>query len=78
MAARPALYDVDRLGANTVPVAAAIYQDDMYLDRDLAIGTAGAIRGLRPWITDAYQHDGLRTSGGAVLDQLISLLHGTP
>ncbi len=74
----PALYDVDRLGANTVPVAAAIYHDDMYLDRDLSIGTAGAIRGLRPWITDAYQHDGLRTSEGAVLDQLISLLHGTP
>ncbi|MCT9088349.1 alpha/beta hydrolase [Streptomyces sp. ASQP_92] len=74
----PALYDIERLGANTVPVAAAIYHDDMYLDRDLSIGTAGAIRGLRPWITDAYQHDGLRTSDGAVLDHLISLLRETP
>src|SRR5262249_594674 len=70
----PVLYDVDRLRGNTVPVVAAIYHDDMYLDRDLSITTAQTIHGLKPWITSEYQHDGLRTSNGAVLDHLIALM----
>ncbi|MGH3380621.1 MAG: alpha/beta fold hydrolase [Actinoallomurus sp.] len=74
----PALYDADRLRANTVPVAAAIYYDDMYLDRDLSIATAQTIHGLRPWITNEYQHNGLRASNGAVLDHLIALIRETP
>ncbi|WP_327092764.1 alpha/beta hydrolase [Nonomuraea sp. NBC_01738] len=74
----PALYDLDRLRANTVPVAAAIYYDDMYLDCDLSIATARVIRGLRPWITNEYQHNALRTSNGVVLDHLIGLLRDTP
>ncbi|WP_067962468.1 alpha/beta fold hydrolase [Nocardiopsis trehalosi] len=77
-AAWPALYDVDRLRATTVPVAAAIYEDDMYLDRDLSVATARTIRGLRPWITGDHRHDGLRTSDGAVLDRLIGLLRAAP
>ena len=77
-AAWPALYDVDRLRATTVPVAAAIYEDDMYLDRDLSVATARTIRGLRPWITGDHRHDGLRTSDGAVLDRLIGLLRAPP
>lgn len=71
----PALYDTGRLRDNTVPVAAAIYRDDMYLDRDLSVSTAQTIRGLKPWITGDYQHDGLRTSNGDVWDQLIALMH---
>ena len=74
----PARYDADRLRANTVPVAAAIYDDDMYLDHDLSITTAQTIRGLRPWITNEYQHNGLRASNGAVLDHLIALIRETP
>lgn len=49
-----------------------------YLDRDLSIGTARTIRGRKPWITGEYQHDGLRTSNGAVWDHLIALMHGGP
>ncbi|MER5887880.1 alpha/beta fold hydrolase [Streptomyces sp. NPDC001941] len=70
----PALYDTGRLRENTVPVAAAIYDGDMYVDRDLSLGTARTIRGLRPWLTDEYQHDGLRTSNGRVLERLLELL----
>jgi hypothetical protein len=29
----PRLYDADRLAANEVPVAAAIYAEDMYVER---------------------------------------------
>jgi hypothetical protein len=72
----PDLYDPAHLRANTVPVAAAVYYDDMYVDRDLSMRTASAICGLRPWLTSEYQHDGLRVSGGAVLDHLIALARG--
>ncbi len=72
----PALYDQDQLGRNTVPAAAAVYFDDMYVPRELSLQTAAAIRGLRPWVTNEYEHDGLRVSSGGVLDRLIALARG--
>ena len=63
-------------GANTVPVAAAIYFNDMYVDRDDSLRTAVAIEGLRPWVTSEYEHDGVRVSEGRVLDRLIALARG--
>jgi pimeloyl-ACP methyl ester carboxylesterase len=72
----PRLYDAGRLAANEVPVAAAIYFGDMYVPRDFSLRTADAIRGLRYWVTNEYQHDGLRVSNGKVLDHLIALGHG--
>ena len=72
----PPLYDPVRLGANTVPVAAAIYFNDMYVDRDDSLRTAVAIEGLRPWVTSEYEHDGVRVSEGRVLDRLIALARG--
>jgi len=41
----PPLYDPARLAANEVPVAAAVYYNDMYVDRELSMQTAHAIRG---------------------------------
>jgi len=72
----PPLYDPSRLAANEVPVAAAVYYDDMYVDRELSMRTAGAIRGLRAWVTSEYEHDGLRVSSGAVLSRLIDMCRG--
>jgi hypothetical protein len=72
----PPLYDPARLAGNEVPVAAAVYYDDMYVDRELSMRTARAIRGLRTWVTSEYSHDGLRESGGAVLDRLIGMCRG--
>jgi pimeloyl-ACP methyl ester carboxylesterase len=72
----PRLYDPGRLARNEVPVAAALYFDDMYVPRELSLPTAAAIRGLRYWVTSEYEHDGLRVSDGAVLDRLIALARG--
>lgn len=72
----PDLYDPERLAANEVPVAAAVYLDDMYVDAGHSMHTAETIRGLRVWATDEYEHDGLRASGGRVLDRLLRMLHG--
>jgi pimeloyl-ACP methyl ester carboxylesterase len=72
----PRLYDPDRLRANEVPVAAAIYVDDMYVERSFSEETAAAIGGLRPWITSEYEHNGLRADGERVLGRLIDLALG--
>ena len=72
----PPLYDPSRLAANDVPVAAAVYYDDMYVPREFSMQTAEAIRGLRTWVTSEYSHDGLRVSHGAVLDRLIGMCRG--
>jgi hypothetical protein len=72
----PPLYDPARLAGNEVPAAAAVYYNDMYVDRDFSMQTAGAIRGLQTWVTSEYEHDGLRVSDGAVLDRLIGMVRG--
>lgn len=72
----PRLYDADQLAHNEVPVAATIYVNDLYVERTFAEETAGAIRGLRPWITNEYEHNGLRADGERVLGRLIDLVRG--
>ena len=72
----PPLYDPARLAGNEVPVAAAVYYDDMYVDREFSVQTAQAVRGLQTWVTSEYSHDGLRVSSGAVLGRLIDMCHG--
>jgi pimeloyl-ACP methyl ester carboxylesterase len=72
----PRLYDEEQLARNDVPVAAAVYADDMYVDRALSEETAGLIRGLRVWLTSEYEHDGLAVEGERVLDRLIDLARG--
>lgn len=67
------LYDPTRLAANEVPVAAAVYHDDMYVDTSHALQTARAVRGLRTWVTDEFEHDGVRAGGPRVLDRLLAL-----
>lgn len=68
------LYDPARLAANEVPVAAAIYHDDLYVDTAHSLRTARAIRGLRTWVTDEFEHDGVRAGGPRVLDRLLALV----
>jgi pimeloyl-ACP methyl ester carboxylesterase len=72
----PQLYDPERLQANDVPAAAAIYAEDMYVERAFSEETAAAVRGLRPWLTNEYEHDGLRIDGARVLGRLLDLTHG--
>jgi pimeloyl-ACP methyl ester carboxylesterase len=70
------LYDPARLAASGVPAAAAVYFDDMYVDAGLSLATARATGSLRPWVTNEYEHDGLRVSSGAVLGRLIDMVRG--
>ncbi len=73
-------YDVDRLSRNEVPVEAVVYYDDMYVDAQLSLETAARIPELHAWVTNEFEHDGLRL--GDVAERLFSALEarigGTP
>ena len=70
------LYDLDRLASNQVPVVAAVYHDDMYVDAELQLDTARRVANVRTWVTNEHEHDGLRVSGPAVLGRLMDMRAG--
>lgn len=72
----PALYDADVLSSIDVPCAAAVYADDAFVDRAFSEQTAALIPTMRPWLTNEYEHSGLRADGARVLDRLIRLARG--
>lgn len=71
----PPLYDLGRLAANRVPVAAAVYHDDMYVESAFSLETAARVGNLRVWVTNEFSHDGLR-SDARVLDRLLDMVTG--
>jgi pimeloyl-ACP methyl ester carboxylesterase len=73
----PRLYDRARLASNEVPVAALIYVNDAYVPRSFSEQTAAQIGGLRTWLTDEYEHNGLRADGERILDRLLGLARGS-
>jgi hypothetical protein len=72
----PQLYDVDRLAGNDVPLRAAVYFDDMYVDAELSLRTAKEVGNTRVWVTNAYEHNGLRVAGDYILDRLMGMAEG--
>lgn len=68
----PTLYDAGQLARNTVPCVAAVYAEDMYVPRALSEQTAQAIAGMKVWLTNEFEHNGLRASP-AVFERLLAL-----
>ncbi|HUJ56187.1 MAG TPA: alpha/beta fold hydrolase [Gaiellaceae bacterium] len=71
----PRLYDGEALERNEVPAAAIVYAEDMYVERAFSEETAARIRGLRPWLTNEFEHDGLRQDR-RVFERLLDLAKG--
>jgi pimeloyl-ACP methyl ester carboxylesterase len=69
------LYDSDRLAANEVPAAAIVYAEDMYVEREFSEETAARTKNLRVWLTNEFEHDGLRQDE-RVFERLIDLARG--
>ena len=67
------LYDRDALRVNEVPVAAAVYENDMYVEREYSLETAAAINGAKVWRTAEYEHNGLRAEGPKILARLLEM-----
>ena len=72
----PMLYDVDRLRKNTVPAAAAVYYDDMYVHREFSEQTAQIVPNMKLWFTNEYEHNGLRADGESIVDRLLKMVRG--
>jgi pimeloyl-ACP methyl ester carboxylesterase len=70
------IYDVERLAGNVVPVRAIVYFDDMYVDSGLQLETAGRVGNVRTWVTNEYEHDGLRVDGARILERLMDMRAG--
>jgi pimeloyl-ACP methyl ester carboxylesterase len=72
----PRLYDEAALRSCDVPCAAAMYAEDAFVDYGLGSATARMIPTMRYWVTNEYEHNGLRASGGRVLDRILDLARG--
>ena len=57
-------------------MAAAVYYDDMYVERLFSDETARDIGNIRLWVTNEHEHSALRRHGEAVLGRLLGMLHG--
>lgn len=68
------LYDLKALHKNTVPVVAAVYYDDMYVEMSYSQDAADTIGNCRTWVTNEYDHNGIRQDGDRVLDRLFQML----
>jgi len=71
----PPLYDLDVLRRNEVPVVTVVYADDMYVERAFSLETAETI-GAGVWLTNEYEHNGLRADGERLLDRLFRMRRG--
>ncbi|RPA96857.1 hypothetical protein L873DRAFT_1772157 [Choiromyces venosus 120613-1] len=63
----PSLYNEDVLAENEVPVYAATYMEDMYVDYTHARRTAGKIRGVKEFVTNTLMHNAVRAKTEAVI-----------
>ena len=68
------LYDAARLAANEIPVSAIIYHDDMYVDAGISLAAAASVGNLEHWITNEFEHDGIRQSAG-VFTRLLQMVN---
>ena len=53
-----AIYDPARLACNEVPLQAAVYHDDMYVDAQMQLDTLSRVGNAHAWVTNEFEHDG--------------------
>ena len=61
------------LAENAVPVAAAAYYEDMYVELSLSQQTAHTVKGLRMCVTSEYLHSGVREDGARIFKRLLDI-----
>jgi hypothetical protein len=68
----PDLFDEDQLAKNEVPVFAAVYTEDMYVDYELSMQTAAKIKGCKTFTTNVMFHDAIRSR----MDEVVRMAWG--
>jgi len=65
----------------TSKAAAAVYYDDMYVDFDACTkvtkGSEAPLRNCKVYITNEYQHSGLRDDGATIFSKILGMAKGT-
>ncbi|WP_018143527.1 alpha/beta fold hydrolase [Alloscardovia criceti] len=71
------IYDVDQLKRNDIPLHAAVYFDDMYVDSSLQLDTLSRIGNAQAWVTNEFEHDGVRSGDvfAHLYEEALSLGH---
>ena len=67
------LYDEWQLARNEVPLYAATFINDMYVDFGLAQETAKLVKNCKQYITSSMYHDAIRSQTEEVMKQLFVL-----
>lgn len=67
------LYDEEQLRKNEVPVYAASFVDDMYVDFELARETARIVKGCQVFETNRMYHNAVRARTDEVISQLFKM-----
>lgn len=80
------LYDADHMkamlavdGTGRSKAAAAVYYEDMYVDFDACMKVCkrgGPLENCQLWISNEYQHSGLRDDGAVIFNKLIGIAKG--
>jgi hypothetical protein len=69
----PELYDEWQLARNDVPLYAATFVDDMYVDFELAQSTASLVKSCKQYITNGMYHDAIRSRTDRIMKELFAL-----
>jgi hypothetical protein len=69
----PDLYDPWTLSKNSVPLYAATFIDDMYVDFGLAQETVKLVRNCKQYITNTIYHNALKSKTDDLLKELFAL-----
>eukprot|EP00956_Cyclotella_meneghiniana_P036804 scaffold130689_cov56-Cyclotella_meneghiniana.AAC.1 len=59
--------------------AAAVYYEDMYVDFDCCmklVQRGAPLEGVKVWVTNDYQHSGLRDDGATIVKKLLAMAKG--
>lgn len=67
------LFSEEQLAQNEVPVYAASYVEDMYVDFDFSMETAKKIKGCKVFTTNVMFHDAIRSKMDEVIKQAFAL-----
>lgn len=67
-------------GTGVSKAAAAVYYEDMYVDFDASMKVAargGPLEKCKVWVTNDFQHSGLRDDGASIFCKLLGMAKGT-
>jgi pimeloyl-ACP methyl ester carboxylesterase len=70
------LYNAEKLSENEVPVACAVYFNDMFVNKQYSQETIDFVPNMIGWYTSEYEHCGLRHGGEKLFSRLMGLCRG--